>query len=361
MPPFKYIKIKQIKLKVDNMAETNPFLNPKLENKADMIWIGFYVILLVIAMTTSIINPSAGWGQIYVIMGLITISLICLSFTKSNLPIAKVVYGRVTTDKAFWIAVGLGILMGMIVISQGISSMKALTPLLTAPLSIFPNLTPDALLVSLFLMTVIVVEFEESWRASVMVPTMFSWMTKAGIGLAMIIFSILVYFMWGLPYISLGMALIGILLFFQKRLFDATNSPILRHIFAVLIAAIFFASLHVSAYAASVGAYQTAYNMTCSTAQDCYESLLLGALIFAVLGDMLNWFSGSAIPSRIGHAINNATQNIILINAMAVAAGSPLRVGFEYAVAVVVVYVAILYLIRRATDRGWAATDRVSG
>jgi hypothetical protein len=159
------------------------------------------------------------------------------------------------------------------------------------------------------------VEAEESFRASFLVPTF----TKLRMPILFIFAGIVTLAVSQLYLATVVFFFFALVFAFSKTLnAKVMASNLDRHFSAILVAAVVFGMFHIYSYSGSGNEL----------------SMIMSAILFAIIADIINWQLQNAVASRIAHSVNNAFV-------LAATAG----ISFILAGLVVLVYAIIIIMI----------------
>lgn len=300
-------------------------MSPRTGNKEgvkDSVWLIFYLILSLLVLWSTVVESTV-FGQIYQVI--FTFSLILFILSKVTENYAEFVnLNHENIGAQLLIGFGLGFalvgsLFGFTLFFQPLSTPYGIKSL---------GLLGFEALTQVFLMSVVVAEIEETFRTSALRPTMAEWMEERHA--RSIFLTVTATILWMvIPSLRwLGVAVFGFAVFtylFNIDLSKHLGSSFVRHGLAILVAAAFFAVLHLRAYGGSE------YAQVSNSA-----NLLKNAFFFAIIADVINTKFKAATPSKVAHCMNNSTVS-------SVNAGLPPYIGFV----VTGVYAIILFMMSK--------------
>lgn len=296
--------------------------------KADYVWFGWLLFLVVFAMSVFIIAPDKPYGSVYTTLGTITFILIALGVISLKvsglraLPFSFVVFGN-TTEKSFWRDVIVGIAVSFVLVYGIVFSAKQiLSPLNVPPLSVVGM----GALGAIFSISLLVAEYEETFRNSTLLPTFINWLNQTSANIVFVIIGFLAYVIFNQTGLGLILAGVGVLGFVSKGFSKMLDNKIIKLGLSFVICAIIFAGLHFLAYSNEAQAKGLPV-----------ESLLFSAFAAALLFDLTSYFLESGISNRVAHATNNAVFSAYLVG-----------ISAWYGFIITAVYVGILYGIFKA-------------
>lgn len=292
------------------------------------VWLILFLLLGTVVLWSTVVQQTT-FGQIYQIIFFFTLIIFILSKVTP-----KFAEFQNLNSKGITIQILAGFILGFALVATLFgASFAFLSPLsvpdirFTMPIGILGF----ELLSSLFMMSILVAEIEESFRTSALRPTIAEWVANRHARTIFLLVTGVIIYMVIPPLRFLGAILFvfaaidGILKFkFVDRLF---RSPATRNFLAILVAGSFFAVLHLRAYGGTEG-----LELAVTAA------LIMNAFLFAVIADIVNWKFKSATASKIAHCLNNATIS-------AVAVGLPALTGAF----VTLIYAVILFFMSRGT------------
>lgn len=279
-----------------------------------MFWI---VLLIGISLTLSIIEPSNDAARIYKDLGFFT--LILLGFAVVGMRFVKQLpfAGVFISQGNFFVSVGAGLAISFALIGSDLFGFKALIGSLSVPTF---SIIQAGTLASVFMISLYVSEIEETFRASILTPSLINTISQWGYSLTLILLGVLLYFVFASQTFGVIAAVVGVALFFYKK-FNLRSIKLLTYGTGVVFAGIMFASLHFLAYNAS-------------------SAQLVAAFLFAVIADTVNILLGNTIASRVAHTVNNGVV-------ASIAVGLPAFLGLM----VGGVHIGLLYVLRETKVR----------
>lgn len=281
--------------------------------KNDYLWLGYYTVLLLLAVVTRIISPSETWGQVYSAVGYLTFAgLLAGIMALHNRKLPFVAVG--ISGGKFWYAVGGGLVVAMFLVGKSLFGMKSfLNPLMMPTLSIGMG----GALGTAWLLGQYASEMEETFRENVVRPFLANWTSQMGLGLTLFIIASLVYFVAKMQLPGLVIGALGVAIIFKK---DLLGGLLQKKIFvqgiSILGSASIFGIMHYMAYGGVVSA-------------------MMSAMIFALIVSILNQVFQNTIASRVAHATNNS-----------VLAMSMVGVAPVWGLAISGAYIMLLYFLR---------------
>ncbi len=288
-------------------------------NPKDLIYIISFFILLAPVFIFNFIQSGStrSFGSIYLPIFLFTFIILLIAYVSGGKITNEVIFGKIITKKQLYLSLLVGLGVGLILISNifitntSLSFLSMFRPALPYAISTTTGLS----LFGLIIVGFIAPEIEESFRASALVPTF----TKVKMPILFIFTGVLLLAIPQLIFLSLILISLAIIFGFSKLfLRKEINNMFSKHLVSIFISAILFGLLHIYAYGS------TTDPMT----------LMLSAMGFAILVDIINWFMQNAIASRITHSITNS----ILYCFMA-------SISYTLGFAVVLLYMIIIILV----------------
>lgn len=317
-----------------------PRIGERPENiiRANMFWLIVFIILGLIALWHTVIGEEGTtWGTVYLSVFIVTITLFILSVIAP-----RVFEFRNINPHGVGLQIFVGFMLGFALVGGVFLDQNAScdTP---STSSIVPFLSPLpiplqagngglgllgwAAIAQVFIMALVVSEFEESIRSAALRPTIAEWLTNRwGICVTFFTFGMIIYFLIEpIRLIGLVMMVLG----FANSLKDFL-SGFFQHVWAhyttsIIIGGIFFAILHLKAY--SIAGAPT----------DVTNALMLNAFMFAVIADFINTQFDSTAPSKIAHTLSNATIGCLCV-------GIPLWFAFVVAGS----HAVLIFILSRA-------------
>lgn len=261
-----------------------------------MLFMFFFLVFIL-----NVIDSSSSYGRIYFIVSIVALMLYIFSLLSPNM--AEV--SLISTVKPLYQVIA-GFILGIILAARVLLGNAAKSFSFLSPLSV-PQIQKSLLTIqfgtipSIFLMSMAVSEFEESFRAGTLMPTLKEWLSNPRISAVVLTsLSILVYFLIDfIKPVALGLTIYGILSILNPDYIK----PVIENkwfstIVAILGAASVFAVLHATAYGFT-GA------LTVTQRQQAV-SLMANAFLYAIIADAINNYFKSSTASKIAHTINNA-------------------------------------------------------
>lgn len=308
-----------------------------------LYWVGLFVIMSALFFVGFLELPLIkSWGLIYLLLCFFCFSMMTPAVVTKNKIGGIVVYGKTNTRLKFVRDIGVGILIGLFLIGGYLGFSIAFNP---APFSLSGVGGAGALssLVILLIVGFFGVEVEEMFRASTLIPSILKLTggenLVAALLSAIIMFVLIVLFvilqiagsiaLW----IALGFIGIGVFIGLKEHIKKTTRpSPAINHAIAILVGATIFMTLHIYAYGG--GSFTT--NI----------SAYISVFIFAVVADTTNWMLQSTLASRMIHSVNNLTIVTVILG-----------LSWHYAVAILLIYVGILFINAFTFNKSIAAYD----
>lgn len=283
--------------------------------------VAFFLIFGLIAFW-SVITQETQWGRIYTNVFYLSTFLILLSYI-----LPHVFDYQPVSDKDLGYQIVAGLLLGFALVGGFfLQGFTLLAPLSIPDVSGILGLLGFSVISQVFIMSIVISEFEETLRSGTLRPSIAKWLEyPQGVTAVLLIFGVIIYFLIE-PFrvLGLGLVVLGIINFLQKGVLARyIEGKWARFFIAIMIAGAFFSLLHLTAYASPEDP-SLAYG------------LMLNAFLYAVMADFINTYFESTIPSRVAHTFNNATVS-------AFAVGIPLPFAFLVTGA----HALIMYVIAR--------------
>ena len=276
-------------------------LTPEQERTSQLLAFLGFMVLFILIITVAILDRTSVYGYVYLIIALFVVIFYILSQVVPNFFEADFVSNK----KLIWqIILGYG--LGLVLSAKALFGKIAGSYSFLSPLSV-PNIQKTLLAIqwgpvaSIFLMSIGVSEFEESFRGGTLMPSLKEWLSNPRTSaVVLLVLSIILYFLVGfMKLIAILLMLYGFLAVIEPHIIEPfVKSKLFTTIVAILGAAALFAFLHSLAYG-YLGATTT---MQKSTA----VALMANAFIYAVVADIINSYFKSTTASKIAHTMNNA-------------------------------------------------------
>ena len=310
------------------LFKNDVFLNPQTAKPDWSYYFGIFIVvaLIFVGIFLAFVQFQQFALSYIVLAGIATILGLTAITTKSKY-VGEVIYGLVKTDSQVVIHSIVGLAYGGVILAAlffGISlaqyfAISLPTQLLSLPFNPY---------IIIFLFSVIIVEVEEMFRTSTLLPTAMKSIASGALFVSLIIFGIVLFFIayWA-PLIGAIFVVLGIAFAARKdfRKF-VVRSKVDRILIPTLFVDFLFAIYH-------LGTYSVYTNTTI---------LIVSAFLFAFGSDLINQIMGSAIPSRMGHSLYNG-----------ISTAKQLGGKWEYyvvAVASTGIYFFAIFMIRRASN-----------
>ena len=291
------------------------------------IWLILFLLLGTLVLWSTVVQQTT-FGKIYNILFFFTLAMYLLSRASPNFAEFQNI-----RHKGISLQIITGFVLGFALVGTLYGTYALLSPLsvpnikFTSPLGIlgFESIS------QVFLMSVVVAEIEESFRSSTLRPTIAEWLSNHYARTLFMLVTALIIYMVLLPIRLLGAALFVVAAVDSIGKFNWIDR-LFKHGFArqataIIVAAAFFAVLHLRAYGGTSGV-ETATTV----------AMLLNAFLFAVIADTINSRFKSTTPSKIAHCFNNSSISSVSIGLPAF-----------YGAFITTIYAIVLFVMSRGT------------
>ena len=302
-----------------SLDRNDVFVNGGVNNKDYVYVISFFILLMLPFMFDFLASSSIkSYGSIYLPIFFITFAGMGFALITRNKFTREVIYGTIKDDKKlFWsLLVGEGfgfLLISSLIFGQNVLSFFKMD--LPFSIGVVTSSASSSDIALLVVIAIFAVEAEESFRASFLVPTF----TKLRMPILFIFAGIVTLAVSQLYLATVVFFFFALVFAFSKTLnAKVMASNLDRHFSAILVAAVVFGMFHIYSYSGSGNEL----------------SMIMSAILFAIIADIINWQLQNAVASRIAHSVNNAFV-------LAATAG----ISFILAGLVVLVYAIIIIMI----------------
>lgn len=282
----------------DNFTQSN-----NKNRRSDSIYIIFGLILFLLIIFNFISNiniTSASYGAIYtpiIIFFLIIAFVAILSKGKlTNL----VIYGSINNRKQLYIEIALAGAVGLIwVLAVVYNPFAGLGFSIVSPLPFAISGTALAALPTIAIVGIIGPDIEENFIQASLIPTIATKLSDPGVlAFLGLLGGIYFTFINQIYILAIGFFALGFIFLFSKFARKILiKSSIGKHVLAIILGAVIFASFHIYAYG-------TAPNVL---------ALMTSAGLFAVLMGIYNWQRQNTVGSRLIHSMNNTTLAVVAV------------------------------------------------